>query len=415
MNDPNGLVRVNGRWHVFFQHNPKSSTAAAICWGHMSSADLLTWRSHPLALVPRRGEADRYGCWSGVARIVDGMPLLYYSAVEDASGLARVLRADPVDERLDTWAVRPEVVADVPPIAGLLGVRDPFVFEAFGSTYAIQGAGTAGDGPSVLVYRADDPDRWTPAGVLLDASDPVAVAAADADIWECPQLVRLGDEWLLVVSVWRNRDGTRTLHGAVALFGTLDLDADGVPRFHARTGGPLDESAVFYAPQLLVDGDRVLCWGWCREVDGATPAGRPWAGLLSVPREIERSGDGGIAVRPARELDGLRAGSWRVLGDGHVLGSPSETLIEAQAQTTLRLTVPGGVTRTFLLGAGEWARILTDLTVCEMFVAGRPSYTARVDDGADPLLVLTGQATVTTYALRTDGRLDATAEASGPG
>ncbi|MEU1306906.1 hypothetical protein [Streptomyces shenzhenensis] len=31
MNDPNGLINHDGRWHLFFQHAPKASTGGTQC------------------------------------------------------------------------------------------------------------------------------------------------------------------------------------------------------------------------------------------------------------------------------------------------------------------------------------------------------------------------------------------------
>ena len=81
LNDPNGLCRVNGTYHVFFQHNPVSVQHGAICWGHMSSPDLLRWTEQPLALQPRPGAIDAAGCWSGCVVDDDGVPTAVYTAV----------------------------------------------------------------------------------------------------------------------------------------------------------------------------------------------------------------------------------------------------------------------------------------------------------------------------------------------
>ena len=50
INDPNGLVYVNGVYHLFFQHERPGTR-----WGHATSADLLHWRQHPDAIVPLNG------------------------------------------------------------------------------------------------------------------------------------------------------------------------------------------------------------------------------------------------------------------------------------------------------------------------------------------------------------------------
>ncbi|HPQ85464.1 MAG TPA: hypothetical protein PLQ14_13485, partial [Actinomycetota bacterium] len=67
VNDPNGIGRWDGRWHVMYQWNPAAAVHGDIHWGHMSSADLLSWRDDGVALRPRPGDIDAAGVWSGVA------------------------------------------------------------------------------------------------------------------------------------------------------------------------------------------------------------------------------------------------------------------------------------------------------------------------------------------------------------
>ena len=52
INDPNGLCHFAGRYHVYFQHHPYSAQWGPMHWGHVSSADLVTWRHEPIALAP---------------------------------------------------------------------------------------------------------------------------------------------------------------------------------------------------------------------------------------------------------------------------------------------------------------------------------------------------------------------------
>jgi fructan beta-fructosidase len=50
INDPNGLVYVNGVYHLFFQHERPGAR-----WGHATSTDLLHWTQHADAIVPVKG------------------------------------------------------------------------------------------------------------------------------------------------------------------------------------------------------------------------------------------------------------------------------------------------------------------------------------------------------------------------
>lgn len=67
INDPNGLVFLEGEYHQFFQYNPFGIDGGALkAWGHAISPDLVHWREIDVALMP-----DRLGSiWSGSA-IVD--------------------------------------------------------------------------------------------------------------------------------------------------------------------------------------------------------------------------------------------------------------------------------------------------------------------------------------------------------
>ncbi|MGX7835990.1 levanase, partial [Campylobacter fetus subsp. venerealis] len=52
MNDPNGLIYMEGEYHLFYQHYPDSTVWGPMHWGHAISTDLVNWESLPIALYP---------------------------------------------------------------------------------------------------------------------------------------------------------------------------------------------------------------------------------------------------------------------------------------------------------------------------------------------------------------------------
>ena len=52
INDPNGLIFIDGTYHMFYQYNPTESNWDNMHWGHATSTDLLHWTEQKTALFP---------------------------------------------------------------------------------------------------------------------------------------------------------------------------------------------------------------------------------------------------------------------------------------------------------------------------------------------------------------------------
>lgn len=371
LNDPNGVTRSDGRYHVFYQHNPGGPTHGDIHWGHVSSTDLLRWDDEPIALAPTPGSANANGCWSGCVVDDDGVPTAVYTAVREHPWNAGVALARS-DRTLREWVQDPVIKVGTPQDPAIAEVRDPFVFTVAGRRHAVQGAGHPQGTPQLLLYGCDDLDDWSCLGPLLTYEDPVAAAVAPANIWECPNLFQLGGRWVLLLSLWRNTGGANDLAGVRYLVGDL-LESGGGLRFVAESGGSVDAGPTFYAPQVLLDADRVLLWGWSRESCQRTEqeiAEAGWAGTLTLPRELALEADR-LVSRPAAELTGLRSAE---LPDG-TAGVIDVSAFEVTSDGPVELTLidPQTGRREPVAAVAGPARILVDGSIIEVFGATTPT------------------------------------------
>jgi len=384
VNDPNGCSYVDGCYHVFFQHNPERPVHETIKWGHISSTDLVHWQPEPIALVNRPGELDAYGCWSGCGVDDTGVPIAVYSGVVDDGGRSQVLLARS-DRRMQIWVAEQGSVTGMPDDPAITDVRDPFVFELAGHRYAVQGAGHRHGQPQLLVYGCDDLRAWVPLGALLTAADPLAATAAPANIWECPNLMRVDGRWVLLVSLWRQVGGGFSLDGVRWFIGDL-ADTVAGPRFTPVAAGELDSGPSFYAPQVLTLDDRVLLWGWSRE-DGCSAAdvkAAGWAGMLTFVRELSVA-DGALVSQPAPELRLLRrAGLEVTAGEPFEAAAFELDLADGAGPMSLWLIEHADPGDEVLVAEWQLAatplvepRVLVDGSIVEIFDGGAVARTVR--------------------------------------
>lgn len=68
LNDPNGMVYWNGKWHMYYQAIPYqvSDKDGHKYWGHAVSDDLINWQTLPVAIAPYFNEnGGVHAIWSG--------------------------------------------------------------------------------------------------------------------------------------------------------------------------------------------------------------------------------------------------------------------------------------------------------------------------------------------------------------
>ncbi|GAQ85722.1 Beta-fructofuranosidase [Klebsormidium nitens] len=309
MNDPNGPVFIDNKYHIFYQFNPlRALWDWGVCWGHAVSTDLVHWEHRPVALTPTPNSYDQDGIFSGCCVNDQGVATILYTGVQIA-GPESTVPVTSVSQLLgaafsevqcvatckdDGTFIKHGPVISAPPAGlDLVGFRDPYVWREDDEWLMLLGSGIKEVGGTALLYRSPDLRQW-------DFVQPLIVGdhKESGTMWECPLLFKLGKWHVLCVSPDNPANPVLFWVGGF-------LNGHFIP-----VGPPkrLDLGNVVYAPNTCVDGkQRQLLWGWVQEVrDSEACVAAGYAGCLTLPRVVAISDDGELLQYPAEELSLLR-------------------------------------------------------------------------------------------------------------
>jgi len=302
-NETHGMLYSGGRYHLFFQKNANGPYMSRLHWGHVSSADLCTWREEPIAIYP--GESyDIKGCWSGCVYEREGTPYILYTAVDNER--ARIVQAHATDADLNHW-VKDGIVIDGRPAGLSDDFRDPFFFEAGGQQYIIVGTAKGGIGACTLHKLVDG--QWTNDGAIFFQG---ASKAQHGTFWEMPNVTNLGDgRWLFTCTPLGMNAGVRTL----CWVGTIGTDGKFTPitdTQYLEMGGISRDGYGLLSPTILSSHLSPLT---SHLLVGIVPDKLPternfemgWAHNYSLPRELTVDAQGQLVQRPYSGLSALRS------------------------------------------------------------------------------------------------------------
>ena len=295
MNDPNGLVYVDGLYHLFYQYSAERPRYRAISWGHAVSRDLVRWRR--MAVAIRRKNAD--WVYSGNALVDhenrsglgDGRPpcLAFFTNSRTSRTPTQHQTVDLAYSTDGGWRwqrYRENPVAD----PGRYVFDAPFVFRfpKDGDFRMLVGERlTPPTGPPgrFSLYRSSDLLHWERIG-------QIGPFGPRTEVWEVPVLVRVpvrGRErdgrWVLLWSIVdRIRGGITSTRYIVGDFDGREFRPERI----GDTGREFDYGADVYAPLTWSDAPGpptvmawMSCWNYARRIPPT-----PWftGGPLTLPR-----------------------------------------------------------------------------------------------------------------------------------
>ncbi len=309
MNDPNGLCRIGETWHLFYQFHPAGTEWGPMHWGHAVSKDLFNWTHLPVFLHPEQNlwrlEATG-GAFSGSAFADrDGSRMFFYTerlpaydlfqGYREVQKLARPRRDVLHASSSDT------VIALGPEGQGVEhDFRDPKVWwdEAVGAYRMVLGAALHGD-PAVLLYGSDNLSDWTYLGPLYRA--PAHYREHGARAVECPDFFPLDGKWVMVMGFVGYTEPATGRHNLLfARVGEFKGDRF-VPDIDELQ--ILDFGTDYYAMQSVEAEGRQIALAWLFNWESRKPAGSPYSGEMSLPRQLSLDSSGRLRMQPVTELD----------------------------------------------------------------------------------------------------------------
>ncbi|RFS19483.1 glycoside hydrolase family 32 protein [Chitinophaga silvatica] len=308
MNDPNGMVYMNGTYHLFFQYYPDGTTWGPMHWGHTTSKDLIHWEEQSIALYP-----DSLGyIFSGSAVVdinntsgfgKDGKPPMvaiytYHDPVKEKTGSSQ-FESQAIAYSLDagrTWTkYSGNPVLQNP---GIRDFRDPKV-----SWYAPakKWIMTLATQDRITFYSSPNLKQWT------KESDFGAAKGAHGGVWECPDLFPLtyqGKEiWVLIVNI--NPGGPNG--GSATQYFTGNFNG------HTFTPGDTLTKWIDYGPDEYAGitwsntGKQKIFLGWMSNWQYANEVPTsPWRSASTIPRTLSLKKTDGVyrvASVPVKEVD----------------------------------------------------------------------------------------------------------------
>jgi fructan beta-fructosidase len=288
MNDPNGMIYLNGQYHLFFQHYPDGTVWGPMHWGHATSSDLVQWKEQPIALYP-----DSIGMIFSGSAVLDknntsGLgrgevaPLVaiftqHYMPGEKAgkTDFQNQSIAYSLDEGKTWTKYAGNPVLKTP---NLKDFRDPKVIWHEPTQKWIMNLAVA---DHVELYSSPNLINWT------KESEIGKNLFAHGGVWECPDLLSFNHFgktiWVLLVSM--NPGGPNG--GSATQYIVGDFDG------HTFKPYTTDIKWMDYGPDNYAGvtfsnlGDRKILIGWMSNWNYAnTVPTEKWRSAMTVPREL---------------------------------------------------------------------------------------------------------------------------------
>jgi fructan beta-fructosidase len=303
MNDPNGMVYLDGEYHLFYQYNPFGAMWGNMHWGHAVSTDLTSWTYLPVAIGP-----DSLGAIFSGSAVIDKYNTAGFGenamvAIYTSAGKVQTQSiAYSTDKgRTFTKYDKNPVIAnpDIPDF------RDPKVFWHKESNQWVMALATK---QTITFYGSPNLKEWSR---LSEFGEGIG---DHGGVWECPDLFPLSyngkTKWVLLVSI--NPGGPNGGSATQYFVGDFDgktFKPDALPYPLWIDYGRDNYAGVTWSNIPEADGRRIFI-GWMSNWDYANQVpSKYFRSANTVSRELKLASNGNHLILisyPVKEINALK-------------------------------------------------------------------------------------------------------------
>lgn len=305
LNDPNGLVKFKGKYHVFYQWNQTGTVHKNKSWGHFVSDDFVTFTELAPALEPKDW-FDKDGVYSGCAIVHEDKLYIFYTGnVKDAYGVRSAYQCLATSDDGVNFEKKGPIFTY--PKGYTAHTRDPKVWydEIEKRWLMVLGAQREDLTGDTILYQSQNLLDWTFVGSVFQFDTPVGY------MWECPDLIQIDGRYVLICSPQGVEPDGYAYHNIYQTAYIIGEFKHNEFKTHATQFIEQDRGFEFYAPQTFYGTDnRVIQYGWMGIMEPNKEQAIPtvqdgWVHHLSLPREL-RIQDNYLMQSPIKELEQLR-------------------------------------------------------------------------------------------------------------
>ena len=300
LNDPNGLVFDGEKYHLFYQWFPFDAIHGMKHWKHFSTTDFQSYQTAD-DLIPCE-LFESHGCYSGGAlKVGDKLAIFYTGNTRRPTDNQRVPYQNLAIFDVNGKLISKRPLIEKAPEGYTEHVRDPKpYFTKEGKIRFVCGAQRENLTGTAIIFEMDNLDD-TPR--LLGELKVPAFNNHHVFMWECPDLLKLGDKDIFVWSPQgKDREAHQFQNNYHAVYALGHLDGDTLQADHIAE---LDQGFDFYAPQTfsgLENKESTIMFGWIGLPDLTYPTDKfKWHSAITMPREIRLQGDR-LVQRPITKI-----------------------------------------------------------------------------------------------------------------